>query len=78
MPVEAYKIWYSDGSWSTDWETSPDEDVQIVMLYHPDGYRTIQHGLDEYIDPTGQCSRVKLGKWMLDDKYDSLIKTALL
>lgn len=76
-PIESYRIWYSDGSYSDDWDAAPDEDVQIVMLYHADGYRTIIQGEDVYTDPTDQSGHIKTGRWMPDDEYEALVRRVL-
>lgn len=74
MIIEAYVVWYADGSHVfNDWKGCPDTEVQCVILYHPDGYRTIEMGLDEY----SLEGHVKYGSLMPEDSYSELIDRAL-
>lgn len=61
QPCVAFQIWYSDGSCVTGgpdpthlqktWLNSRHTGVQVLMVHHLDGYRTIFVARDEYTWP---------------------------
>ena len=78
-PVVSWRIYYPDSVFTSDdgsWDEAPNENVQIIMLFHePEPYRTVLMGEDEFrLTPE---SSVKYGKWMPDDEYFSLVALAM-
>lgn len=50
LPVIGVSVWYEGGGVARSW-FGPDDGVQVVCAYHPEGRRTFCHGYDEYTDP---------------------------
>jgi hypothetical protein len=79
LPVVGWRLYYSDGSTFTSadgsWADAPASDVQILVVFHGDGYRTFSHGDDFYFMP-GKGA-VKVGAWMDFDEYEALVARAL-
>lgn len=75
-PIIAWQLWYTDSSVvSSDdcaWDRAPREGVQVLMVHHRGGQRTIINGRDEYSLP-GEAA-VKYGL-MLDRATFEAIQT---
>lgn len=80
MPVIGWKLWYADGSTvdSTQqtWAAAPAEGVQVLMVYHPRGYRTVVRGRDEYTHPMGHGGS-KFGLEIGADAYHAILARAM-
>jgi hypothetical protein len=50
LPVLGWKVWTSDAVFDSVRHQAGEipADVQVIMHYHPDGYRTTEHGTDFY------------------------------
>jgi hypothetical protein len=63
LPIVAWKLWYADtssfDSRQGEWAHAPQTGVQALMVYHPNGFRTVVRGRDAYTLPTDD--RRKLG-----------------
>lgn len=77
MLIETVRIWYDDGTYSDNWDDNRDMGVQCVVSYHPDGYRTIDMGLEVYIDPTRQSQTIKYGRWLPAQEFQAILDRAL-
>jgi hypothetical protein len=87
MDTVAWAIWYGDGevlrgNLPEEADTAPTTDVQAVVMYHPNEYRTIQMGLSEPDDGPAPyrvpgSSWQGTGEWMDDQAYPDLIARAL-
>jgi hypothetical protein len=86
QPIVGWKLWFAGGStahaahrqpwqWAPLWERTSRDGVQVLMVYHPGGYRTIVKGRDEYTLPGVSTSKLGL---MLDfDRYDEIRRAAV-
>ena len=75
LPVTGWKVWTSDALFTSVEHQAGDvpPDVQVIMYYHPDGYRTTEHGLDFY-----ELDGVTLvGKEMPFDEYLEILHLAM-
>lgn len=74
LPITGWALVYADGSrysnTSGQWRSAPDE-VQVLVLYHSGGYRTLTYGEDVY-SLLGQKA-TKLGAWMDTTDYYALV-----
>jgi hypothetical protein len=64
LPIVGWKLWYADGltvtSQDVPWADAPRQGVEVLMVYHPNGYRTIVKGRDEYTFPGEAESKLGL------------------
>jgi hypothetical protein len=79
MPIIGWQLWYADGSWfcsgSTRWMDAPEHGVQVLMVHHPNGYRTIVVGRDEYTLPGEFWSKFGL---MIDEyEFNEIVALAM-
>lgn len=75
MPTLGWKVWTSDSIYNSV-EHSASElppDIQVIMYYHPDGYRTISQG-DDFFELDGVTL---VGKEMDYDAYMAIVDLAL-
>jgi hypothetical protein len=75
LPVLGWKVWTSDALFNSVEHQAGEipADVQVIMYYHPDGYRTTDHGLDFY-----ELDGVTLvGKEMPIDEYLAILDRAM-
>ena len=74
QPIVAWKIWYAHGSQrdstTCTWANAPKVGVQVLMVYHPGGRRTIVKGRDEYTLP-GE-SESKLGLMIDREEFEQM------
>lgn len=79
LPVIAWKVFYADGltvdSTCSSWEEAPSEGVQVVMVYHPNGFRTVVRGRDAYTLPS--ASARKFGLEIPLDDYRAILARAM-
>lgn len=79
-PIIGFKLWYADGlTWcSADcpWVDAPREGVEVLMVYHPNGRRTIVKGRDEYTLPGESTS--KLGLMIDRERFERMQWGALI
>lgn len=75
LPVIGWKVWTSDTLFTSVKNRAEEipPDVQVIMYYHPDGYRTTEHGVDFY-----ELDGVTLvGKEMPIDEYLAILDRAM-
>lgn len=79
LPLVGWKLWYADGlvldSTHVRWAAAPAEGVEVLMAYHPDGYRTIVTGRDEYTWPGERES--KLGLEIAPEAFTAIQRAAM-
>lgn len=83
LPIIAWKIWISDGEFilsydssTCNWDDAPVYNLQVLMVYHPQGRRTIIKGRDEYRLPGEKKSKFGL---MIDlDFFHKIQERAIL
>jgi hypothetical protein len=73
-PIAAIHIYYGDGTVAEDWESSPDENVQVVVWLHEGGGVTWSWGVDTYTFPGSD--RVKHGKAIPDADFFAIWESA--
>lgn len=74
--MHRHRIYYGDGSVATDWDASPADDIQLVLIHRGGDHQQIVQGEDEYRLPELGTS-VKFGRWMADDEYQELVERAI-
>lgn len=78
-PVVAWTLWYADGrsvsSAVTAWPAAPAEGVQVLMVHHPDGQRTIVTGRDAYTLPN--APHPKYGQLIDLDRFHAIQARAM-
>lgn len=85
LPVIGWQLWYAsklwyEGNWCVtsadcEWHDAPSNGVQVMMVYHPGGRRTIVTGKDEYTHPTEAGS--KLGVMIAVDRFNAIRERAM-
>lgn len=77
-PTDGWGLWYKDGSritsWDSDWASAPGDGIQVLVVVHPNGRKTITHGNDEYFLPGGDIG--KLGAWTDNATYQRCVAEA--
>ena len=79
-PIIGWKLWYADGfAWCSaecSWEEAPRTGVQVLMIFHPGGLRTIVNGRDEYTLPGETAS--KLGLLIERERFERMQAEAMV
>lgn len=78
LPVVGWKIYTSDGvvsSRNTTLRRAPTTDIQCIVLYHEQPYRTLMDGRDSYVIPGD--TTVRLGKGLSDAQFEVIKQAAL-
>lgn len=74
LPVTGWELVYADDSryshLSGPWRLAPDQ-VQVLVLRHADGYRTLTYGEDVYRLAGEKATKV--GVWMDDAAFHALV-----
>lgn len=78
LPIIGWKVWYADhvvACTEQSWSDAPRAGVQVLMIYHPEGRRTVVCGRDEYTLPGETVS--KLGLEIEIETYHAILKSAM-
>lgn len=76
MKVTGWKLWYADGSTATkSWRKAAQHGVQVMMVYHPGGYRTSYSGQDTY--RLHWWLPVKYGSTIDEARYEAILAEAM-
>jgi len=75
LPVIGFEVHTSTRiETSAHWEDIKADDIQVVVIHHPNGFRTLANGLDEY---NFEGNNPRPGLMLDDERYEAIYQAAL-